>query len=182
MPFDAAFLAELKRGDDSAVERLVAEFEGPLYRYFFAIHGDPALAGEQSADAFADLVAAAPRMRGGPAQLRGFVYAVARNVERRRWRDRWRRSQPLAAAGEPENDSAGPGHEAQARDELRQTLRVLGGMDATTRDIFVLAFVEQLPLGEVAQTLGLPLGTVKSRIHRGRQELTATLASIEDRT
>lgn len=175
MPYDDAFIARLKRGEASAVERLVADFEGPLYRYFLAIHGDSALAGEQSADSFSELVTALPRLRGGPAQLRGFVYAVARNVERRRWRQRWRHDEPLEAVGEPEAASPNPSDTAATRDDLRRAFEVLRGLDSTTRDIFLLAYVEQLPLGEVAQTLGLPLGTVKSRIHRGRQELAASL-------
>ena len=80
------FVRLLRKGEAEAYETLVRRFEGPLYRYFFASHGDPQLACEQSADCFGDLVESLPKMLGGAEQLRSFVFAVARNVLRRQWR------------------------------------------------------------------------------------------------
>jgi hypothetical protein len=65
---DDEFVRSLKRGEADAYEALVRRFEGPLYRYFLASHGDAQLAGEQSADCFSDLVESLPKMSGGSAQ------------------------------------------------------------------------------------------------------------------
>jgi RNA polymerase sigma-70 factor (ECF subfamily) len=171
---DDAYLADLRRAKPAAVERLVADYEGPLFRYFLAIHGDAHTAGEQSAESFVELVRALPKMRGGAEQLRGFVYAIARNVERRRWRQRTS-DHSLDAADGCVSPLPGPGETLERREQLERALGSLRRLDATTREVFVLAFVEQLPLAEVARALNMPLGTVKSRIHRGRQELKAML-------
>ena len=171
---DDTFLADLRRAKPAAIERLVAEYEGPLFRYFLAIHGDPNTAGEQSAESFAELIKALPKMRGGTEQLRGFVYAVARNVERRRWRQQ-SSDQSLDATAGYVSPLPGPSETLERREQLERALGALRGLDEVTREVFVLAFVEQLPLAEVARALDMPLGTVKSRIHRGRQELKAML-------
>lgn len=173
------YLAELRRGQPAAIERLVSDYEGPLFRYFLACHADPAVAGDQSAETFVELVRALPKMRGGFGQLRGFVYAVARNVERRRWRQRPTGDRPLEAAADVACRSRGPDEAAETNEQLTRALEAIGRLDPITRDIFVLAFVEQHPLAEVAATLDMPLGTVKSRIHRGRQELQAMLVPHE---
>lgn len=169
-----AWVEDLRHVDPVAVERLVAEYEGPLYRYFLARHGDPERAGAQSVDCFAELVRALPRLRGGPEQLRGFAYAVARNVERRRWRQR-QTHRPLDDAGDQPSTRPDPQETAAAREELARTLELLKRLDPITRDVFLLRFVEDLPIDEVARTLDLPVGTVKSRIHRGRKRLSELL-------
>ena len=89
MVVEHKLVQRLKQGDGDACETLVHRFEGPLYRYFLASHGDAQLAGEQSADCFSDLVQSLPKMSGGEDQLRPFVFAVARNILRRQWRRRW---------------------------------------------------------------------------------------------
>ena len=60
------YISGLRAGDADAYETLVRQFEVPLYRYFFASHGDPQLACEQSVDCFSDLVESLPKMTGGP--------------------------------------------------------------------------------------------------------------------
>lgn len=179
LPPDDAYLAALQRADPSAVERLVAEYEGPLFRYFLAIHGDAALAGDQSADAFVELVRALPKMRSGPDRLRGFVYAVAKNIERRRWRQP-EHPESLDTAKEVSDGRLCPADSADQQEQLGRALQAIQALAPTTRDIFVLRFVEQLSIGEVAETLGLPTGTVKSHIHRGRKELHMMLAASEE--
>jgi RNA polymerase sigma-70 factor (ECF subfamily) len=181
MSMDDEWLANLRRGDAGAFERLVSRFEGPLYRYFLASHGNPQLAGEQSADCFGDLVRALPKMTGTAAQLRSFVFATARNVLRRSWR-----RQPREAAGpetEVERSCPRPGPDAavEHREELARVLKALDELDGETREVFVLRFIEQLSLAEVASVVGEPLGTVKSRVHRGRQRLESLLRPAKER-
>jgi len=173
------WLAGLQRVDPVAYETLVSRFEGPLYRYFLASHGDPQLAGEQSTDCFGELVQALPKMAGGPEQLRPFVFAVARNVLRRRWRRNNTKPAPLEAAGELVYLGPSPDASAEHRDEVNRLFEALDELDLETREVFVLRYVEQLSLAEVAKIVGEPLGTVKSRVYRGRQRLNALLRTTE---
>lgn len=175
MSADDRWLAGLRKGDSTAYQTLVSRFEGPLYRYFLASHADPQLAGEQSADCFGELVRAIPKMTGGPAQLRPFVFAVARNVLRRRWRVEKNRPLSLEAAGEEVFPGASPSAIAEHREELGRLLNALDELDGETREVFILRYIEQLSLAEVAEVTGEPLGTVKSRVYRGRQKLEVIL-------
>jgi RNA polymerase sigma-70 factor, ECF subfamily len=170
------FVQKLKQCDANAYELLVRKFERPLYRYFFASHGDAQLAGEQSADCFGDLVESIPKMTGGAEQLRPFVFAIARNVLRRGWRRKSRENlQQTAmnvAEGWPTPDVLLEANEGRAR-----VMEAVQSLDPATRDVFLLRFVEELPIAEVAAAVGEPVGTVKSRLHRGRKQLFEKLKS-----
>ena len=54
-------------------------------------------------------------------------------------------------------------------------IEAIRSLDDATRDVFLLRFVEQMPLADVAKAVGEPIGTVKSRLHRGRRRLQAIL-------
>ena len=177
MEVDDQFVHSLRKGDADAYETLVRRFEAPLYRFFLAAHGDPQLASEQSADCFGDLVGSIPKMVGGAAELRSFVFAVAKNVLRGQWRRRTReRTQPLLGA-EPVDDWPAPDAAMQSVEESERIIAAIRLLDESTRDVFLLRFVEQMSLAEIATAVREPIGTVKSRLHRGRQRLQQILQS-----
>jgi RNA polymerase sigma-70 factor, ECF subfamily len=173
---DEDFVWALRRGESDAYRTLVRRFEGPLYRYFFASHGDPQLAGEQSADCFSNLVECLPKMSGGAAQLRPFVFAVARNVLRRNWRRQVRESGQNDLA-EVVDDWPRPESVVEAAEERDRLIAAIRSLDGPTRDVFLLRFIEQMSVAEVAAAVGEPVGTVKSRLHRGRRRLEEILQS-----
>jgi RNA polymerase sigma-70 factor (ECF subfamily) len=177
---DDQFVAGLKSGAADAYLALVRRFERPLYRYFLASHGDAQLAAEQSADCFGDLVESLPKMTGGSEQLRSFVFAVARNVLRRQWRRQAREPAPALAAPEAIDDWPSPDEVLQAAEARVRLIRAIDALDDMTRDVFLLRFIEQLSVAEVADIVGEPVGTVKSRLHRGRRRLLQILQSIGD--
>ena len=169
------FVRDLRKGDADAFEALVRRFEAPLYRYFLAAHGDPQLAGEQSADCFGNLVEALPKMSGGAAQLRPFVFGVARNVLRRQWRRReLAGNQPLTDEMAFDQRPA-PDMEMEATEERARIIEAIRSLDPPDRDVFLLRFVEEMSITEVAEAVGEPVGTVKSRLHYGRKRLIEKL-------
>jgi RNA polymerase sigma-70 factor (ECF subfamily) len=171
------FLSRLRNGEHDAFDVLVNRFEGPLYRYFLASHGDPQLAGEQSADCFGNLVESLPKMTGGPSQLLPFVFAVARNVLRREWRRKSCDFARLDVADEATDNRPAPDIEFETKDESALAIEAIQSLDPATRDVFLLRFVEQMSIAEVALAVGEPIGTIKSRLHRGRQRLQQILHS-----
>ena len=177
MTAEEEFVRRLKRSEADAYEALIRRFETPLYRYFFASHGDPQLAGEQSADCFSDLVECLPKMTGGAEQLRSFVFAVAKNVLRRQWRRRGRECTQLGSVTEAIDTWPAPGAAMEAAEDSELLIEAIRSLDQRTRDVFLLRFVEQMSVAEVAEAVGEPVGTVKSRLHRGRQRLREILQS-----
>ncbi len=171
MHADDEFLLGLKQGDPSAYDTLVARFEGPLYRFFLCEHRDHHVAQEQTSETFTQLVRALPKMEAGPEALRAFVYAVARNVQRRRWRRRPSAHLPIEFADDVADSGLSPGEAAAAREQVEHVLEVLSGLEPPLREVLYLRFIEHLSHEEIAHALEMPVGTVKSHIHRGRIRL-----------
>jgi RNA polymerase sigma-70 factor, ECF subfamily len=164
-------LPGLRAQQAEAFEVLIARFEGPLYRFFYYSHGDTDLARDQSADTFAELVTALPKMRGGEEQLRAFVFGVARNVLRRGWRVR-----TIPAATDEELESVqdmrpGTFEQVAQRESFRRAIQLIGQFDEPARQVMLLRFVEDLKLVEVSGSMGMPLNTVKSIIRRSCAKL-----------
>ncbi len=63
----------------------------------------------------------------------------------------------------------------EADEQSARLIDAIRLLDPPTRDVFILRFVEQFSVAEVAQTVDEPIGTVKSRLHRGRQRLAQLL-------
>lgn len=176
---DAAALSEealvdgLRKGRPEAYEVLLDRFEAPLYRFFFYSHGDHDRAEDQCGETFANMIHAIHKMRGDAGALRSFVFGVARNVMRKEWRKQSRRPHQasefqLERLTDPEPSSF---QKASARQALERALEAINQFGEPARQILLLRFVEEMPLAEVANVLDLPLGTVKSYIHRCRKQL-----------
>ena len=104
-----------------------------------------------------------------------WVFTIARNLRI----DRIRResSRPLAELGDYDAPSDAPGSEEilARKDEARCVARALTGIPPEQREILMLSFVDDVPQGEIARRLNLPLGTVKSRMRLAYNHLRKTL-------
>ena len=179
MPLDDSFVEELKRSRSEAYARLVDRFEGSLYRFFLCDHRDHHLAEEQTAETFAELVRSLPNLRGGIAQLRAFVFATARHVQLRRWRRPRNRPANFDDTQNPCDPKPSPAILAEAREERDAVLKAISELDDPLADVLMLRFVEELSLDEIATALEMPVGTVKSHLHRGRVRLKEFFAKQE---
>ncbi len=177
---DSALVARLARGEREAVDQLYARFGRPLYAFVQGIVGDAGLAEEIVQDTF---VAAWRGAAGFEARssVSSWLFAIAR----RQARDRLRRTRPelvpveeLAAqpAGEP-----GPEAAALSSADRKQLRAALYRLPAVHRECLVLAFVAELSGPEIAAVLGIPEGTVKSRLHAARRAMREQLAVEEKR-
>ncbi|MGD0528021.1 MAG: sigma-70 family RNA polymerase sigma factor [Polyangiaceae bacterium] len=111
--------------------------------------------------------------------LFGICMRVASAYRRRAHR---RREQIVADV--PEEglvDESGPEHEASAREARERLLGVLDLMDLEKRAIFVMFELDELPCDEIADVLGVPVGTVHSRLHAARKDFQAALARFSAR-
>lgn len=179
---DAELVARWQDGDLNAFANLVRRHEGRVYRMLYRMLGTREEAEDATQEAFLSLHRHGHRFRR-EARFSTFLYRVAANaaLNRRRTLGRARaRQQALAArqaAGDelptaprdPEGATTGAevqGRVQEALLELPQDLRLA----------VVLYDIEGQSYREIADTLGIPEGTVKSRIHRGRQALRKELA------
>jgi RNA polymerase sigma-70 factor (ECF subfamily) len=182
------FLEKLRRGDALAYERLVAENSGDVYALLFRLTSDAEEARDLTQETFLRAFQSIDRFRGD-ASLKTWIYRIAINQARNRWRW-WRRrrrdvtvsldatddqrEQPLAATLPCEN-SPSPEQQTLAREREAQLREALCGLRRSYREAVILRDVEGFSYEEIAQTLQISIGTVKSRISRGRLELRQQL-------
>jgi RNA polymerase sigma-70 factor (ECF subfamily) len=185
---DEQFLERLRRGDAAAYERLVAEHSGDVYALLFRLTNDSEEARDLTQETFLRAFQSIDRFRGD-ASLKTWIYRIAINQARNRWRW-WRRrkrevtvsldatddqnQQPLAATLPSEN-SLNPEQETLAREREAQLRAALLGLRSAFRESVVLRDVEGFSYEEIAEMLQISIGTVKSRIARGRLELRRQL-------
>jgi RNA polymerase sigma-70 factor (ECF subfamily) len=184
------FLERLKRHDAAAFEQLVAERTGDIYGLLFRLTGDAEEARDLSQETFLRAFQAIEKFRGD-ADLKTWLYRIAINQARNRWRW-WRRRRRDAtvsldaSVGECEQtvathlkdaNASDPEQEALARERQSQLREALQGLRNAYREAVVLRDIEGLTYEEIAATLQINIGTVKSRLARGRLELRRKLES-----
>ena len=184
---DVEFIERLKRGEAAAFETLIAEHSGEIYGLLFRLTENSEEARDLTQETFLRAFQNIDRFRG-EADLRTWIYRIAINQARNRWRW-WRRRrrdatvsldatqgkssqtllETLAETTEnPEQRTLTREREVALRTALRKLSRAY-------RETVVLRDIEGFSYEEIAATLGINVGTVKSRLARGRQELRQRL-------
>jgi RNA polymerase sigma factor (sigma-70 family) len=113
---------------------------------------------------------------------RPWLYGIATNLVSRQWRAEGRELKLRLAAGPPAVDN---GHADRVADRVSaQALgadldRALATLRARERDVLLLIAAEGLGYQEVAEALGIPVGTVKSRLSRARTRVRAELGALD---
>jgi RNA polymerase sigma-70 factor (ECF subfamily) len=182
------FLERLRRGEAAAFERLVAEHSGDVYALLYRLTSDAEEARDLTQETFLRAFQSISRFRGD-ANLKTWIYRIAVNQARNRWRW-WRRrkrdvtvsldstddrqEQPLAATLRNET-AVDPEQETLAREREGQLRDALLGLRQSYREAVILRDVEGFSYEEIADTLQISIGTVKSRISRGRLEMRRKL-------
>lgn len=180
------FLERLRRGEAAAFERLVTEHSPDVYGLLFRLTTDPEEARDLTQETFLRAFQSINRFRGD-ASLKTWIYRIAINQARNRWRW-WRRRDVTVsldatdeqherslAATLPSDDSLNPEQETLAREREGQLRDALSGLRCSYREAVILRDVEGFSYEEIAATLQISIGTVKSRISRGRMELRQKL-------
>ena len=152
-------------GDRAALEELFESIQTPLGRYVRAATADPALAEDVLQEVFILIYRKLYWLRD-PDLFRPWAYRVAsREVvrqlkRRRRWPEQFDEGfVPEQVAAEP------PG--AYEPEVIERLPELLSRVSPASRMVLVLHYLDEMPLAEVADVLGLPLGTTKSRLAYG---------------
>ncbi len=174
-------ISRSRDGDLDAFNALVERYQRPLYNLCLRMLAAPEAAEDATQDAFIHAFRSINTFRGG--SFRAWLFRIAANAcydEMRR-----RRSRPAVSLDEPHGeehqtidvpDTAPVPHEHLERKELAEALQdALSRLPGDQRLAIVLADVHGLDYSEIAVAMDCSLGTVKSRISRGRQQLRIIL-------
>jgi len=141
-----------------------------LMRYFSRRHG----AGETSRDLVQETFAQFARaMRGGQSLdcARGYLFGIARHLSQRVW-NRHIRDTPL-----PLDESSAEVAAPEPDDRIEQARETIASLAPLQREILDLRFSQGLSYAEMAEALGVPVGTVRSRLHHAISQLRSRLES-----
>lgn len=180
---EARLLARLQEQDLGAFEELVAEFERPVYSLCFRLLGDAEEARDAAQETFLKVYRGLGKFRG-EAGLKTWIYRIAINqaMNQQRWWRRRRRDETVSldlSRSDSEHSigssiphsSRSPEQLAIASERERRIMRALDEVKQEYRVALILREIEELSYEEIAETLAISIGTVKSRIARGREEL-----------
>lgn len=143
-----------------------------LRRYARALLGDAAAADDLVQDTLERALAKLHLYRRGT-DLRAWLFTVMHNV----YVNQLRAARPVAPLEEQMPELAQPAREADALD-LRDVERALRRLPPEQREVLLLVALEDMSYGEAARALGIPIGTVMSRLARAREKLRAMLAGL----
>jgi RNA polymerase sigma-70 factor (ECF subfamily) len=183
------FLERLRAGEGAAFNRLVEERHADVYALLYRLTEDAEEARDLSQEVFLQAFRNIAGFRGD-ADLRTWLYRIAVNQARNRWRW-WKRRRrdrtvsldaPVGVSNEtplsanlPGADDGDPEQQTLRRERERALMTALRSLARPYREAIVLRDIEGLSYEEVAHALGISVGTVKSRLSRGRHELRRRL-------
>jgi RNA polymerase sigma-70 factor (ECF subfamily) len=186
---ETQFIEKLKRGDAAAFETLVNERSGEIFGLLYRLTENVEEARDLTQETFLRAFQSIAHFRG-ESDLRTWIYRIAINQARNRWRWwRRRRREATVSIDAPEIGGGRLGLVATlkantVRDPEQNTLlsereqalkKALSSLKRVYREAVILRDIEGFAYEEIAATLEISVGTVKSRLARGRQELRRKL-------
>ena len=185
---EALFIERLRRGDSAAFEKLVEERSGEIYGLLYRLTENREEAKDLAQETFLRAFQNMGSFRG-ESDLRTWIYRIAINQARNRWRW-WRRRRRDATVSLDSTDDSGrqtllatlkaektrdPEQDTLAHEREDVLRKALHGLRRVYREAVVLRDIEGFAYEEIAVALDISIGTVKSRLARGRQELRRKL-------
>lgn len=174
-PDDTQYALRAGAGDRHAFSWLVKRHQGGVHRYLTRMTGIPETARELAQDTFVRAFQALPSWRP-EARFRTWLFRIAHNLAL----DHLRRAkrvtfEPLDEVLETPDAAPGPEQRLESLQRVRQLEAALAELPAAHRDILLLREIEEMSYEDIARTLELNLGTVRSRLARARAALLAVL-------
>jgi RNA polymerase sigma-70 factor, ECF subfamily len=171
---DADILELLAAGQQvQAFERLLTRYQVKVFRLCCGMLRDVALAEDTAQEAFVRIWKALPRYNG-TASLSTWIYAISRNrclTEIARQRERLVRSSP-ESDNELDNVAA-ENSQAESVAEAQALRRLVAALPERQQQVLTLFYFEDQSHEQVAEELQMPIGTVKTLLHRAKQQLCA---------
>ena len=183
---DDVLLRRAAKGDEEAFTLLYRRHQAAMYRFALRMTGSAWVAEEIVQDIFMILMRVPKKYDASRGTLGGFLYGIARNrvmkhLERLpREVSLEQKNEDGSGAGIVLQDVMTPANWAETRERMEQVRAAVLELPAEFREAVVLCELEELSYEEAAQAAGCPIGTIRSRLHRGRALLLAKLEMLRD--
>ncbi|MCA1947057.1 MAG: sigma-70 family RNA polymerase sigma factor [Armatimonadetes bacterium] len=162
-------------GDPSAFDRLFSRHFARVYRFAYRMSGDAELAEDAAQGAFVRSYRALGGIRDGQSFVK-YLYRAALNLLKDEARRRSRKPEAsMDGLERAEGGSAGPEGSLAVRERDAALHRAVLALPEEFRTVLVLHHFEEMDVEEIGRVLGIPEGTVKSRLGRARARLREQL-------
>jgi RNA polymerase sigma-70 factor (ECF subfamily) len=175
---DDELVARAVAGEREAFGAIYQRYHVAIYRFARAMTGSAALAEDVTQETFVALIRSLSRYDPTRGPVRTYLYAIARNVSRYRLRRERRFVELDVAVNEPQH-SWDPSHPMIQSQTVAQVRRFIKALSSRYREVLVLCDLQGLSYEEAAAVIKVPVGTVRSRLYRARQQLAERLANAE---
>src|SRR5262252_8490910 len=184
-PRDDVLLRRAAKGDEEAFTLLYRRHQAALYRFALRMTGSAWGAEEIVQDVFMTLMREPKKYDATRGPLAAFLFGVARN---RTLKHLERTPRDLSLESDLEHrirpsalqDSFTPAAWAEQRERVKQVRDAVLELPPEFREAVVLCELEEMSYEEAAQALGCPIGTIRSRLHRGKALLLTKLELLRD--
>lgn len=172
---DEQLLDGIRGRDSAALRALFQRYHRRVFHFVLRRLGDPGLAEEVVADVFFEVWRSIDHFAGA-SRPSTWIYGIAhfKSASAHRDRSRYKRAAVVPTNVESlhrVSDGRDAHERLHAREELRIVHRVLSSLPEDQRTVLELAVIEGLPYDEIAERLGVPEGTIKTRVSRARVKL-----------
>ncbi len=176
---DADLLSRASRGDETAFVLLYERHRTPVFRFAYRLLGSVQQAEDVTHDCFLALIRRPDGYQADRASLRTYLCAAARNLAFKQFRrqgiETVMEDPPDPEPGPEVSDPERQLLESERAEEVRRAVATLPPLQ---REALILFEYMEMPLAEVAATVGTDVGTVKSRLHRARGRLRRILEPL----
>jgi RNA polymerase sigma-70 factor, ECF subfamily len=178
---DDDLLARTARGDAQAFAQLFQRCQGQVYRFALHMTGTPGAADDVTQDVFMIVMKDAARYQPGRSGVGAWLCGIARNCARQRLE----RERPFLALSEDDDVlnegvlQTDPLSDLTRAEGIERVRKAVLNLPIRYREVIVLCDLQEMSYVEAADALSCAIGTVRSRLHRGRQLLAAKLSASE---
>ncbi len=187
---DEQLMARMQAGDASAISVLIKRYEKELYSYLVRFMNQPNLAEEAFQEAFLQVHLSADSFDSGR-RFKPWLYTIATNKARDIMRSQSRRPAVNLSVSQADDEFTTIWDNLMRVDETpvdilekeqtRELVRkVIAGMPDNLREILLLSYFQHMPYKDIAEMLGIPLGTVKSRLHTAVSHFASSFKKVMD--
>lgn len=183
-PSDETLLSRIADGDVESLSVLFRRRQQNVYRFALHLTGSAAVADDVTQDVFVTVIRDARKFEPGRAPVRAWLCGIARNFVRRRLAvDRGAASIDADDGLEAALPAASPDplQDLTSSEAIEALRRAVLSLPIRYREVVVLCDLQELSYADAATALACPLGTVRSRLNRGRALLTAKMLAEQQR-
>lgn len=178
---DEVLVGRIAAGEAVSLSVLFRRRQQNVYRFALHLTGSPTLADDVTQDVFVTVIREARRFEPGRATVSAWLCGIARNFVRRRLAvaqgtaslDDAEVAIPVAAT------NADPLADLTSAEAIESLRRAVLSLPLRYREVIVLCDLQETSYGDAAEALGCPVGTVRSRLSRGRALLTAKMIETQ---